>query len=133
MAVSIAPYRNPSRFQHPLKPVDFCGVAAYVRQKRVTYRFRYVIRAGLRERAQPQGVAIHSAAYNTGTLLIVESSLLISAGLNVRQQFPMTPVEFQNSATAPDLAFYAARWYSLMRPPRTVRRWIRALERSATG
>jgi len=27
-------------------------------------------------------------------------------------------VGFQNSATAPDLGFYAARSYSLMRPPR---------------
>ena len=26
---------------------------------------------------------------------------------------------FQNSATGPDLGFYAARSYSLMRPPRT--------------
>src|SRR5215472_11066453 len=32
----------------------------------------------------------------------------------------LQPVGFQNSAAAPDLAFYAARSYSLMRPPRTV-------------
>ena len=43
------------------------------------------------------------------------------------------PVGFQNSATGPDLAFYAARSYSLMRPPRTGRRLIRLRERSATG
>ena len=43
------------------------------------------------------------------------------------------PVGFQNSATGPDLGFYAARSYSLMRPPRTGRRWIRFWERSATG
>ena len=42
-------------------------------------------------------------------------------------------VGFQNSATGPDLGFYAARSYSLMRPPRTGRRWIRSWERSATG
>jgi hypothetical protein len=30
-------------------------------------------------------------------------------------------VGFQNSATRPDLGFCAARSYSLMRPPRTVR------------
>jgi hypothetical protein len=42
-------------------------------------------------------------------------------------------VGFQNSATGPGLGFYAARSYSLMRPPRTGRRWIRSLERSATG
>ena len=40
---------------------------------------------------------------------------------------------FQNSATGPDLRSYAARSYSLMRPPRTGRRWIRFRERSATG
>ena len=33
----------------------------------------------------------------------------------------------------PDLGFYAARSYSLMRPPRTGRRWMRSWERSATG
>jgi pimeloyl-ACP methyl ester carboxylesterase len=42
-------------------------------------------------------------------------------------------VGFQNSATIPELGFYAARSYSLMRPPRTVRRLIRSWERSATG
>ena len=42
-------------------------------------------------------------------------------------------VGFQNSATAPDLALYAARSYSLIRPPRTGRRLIRSLEKSATG
>ena len=35
---------------------------------------------------------------------------------------------FQNSAIGPDLGFYAARSYSLMRPPRTVRRLIRSWE-----
>ena len=33
-----------------------------------------------------------------------------------------TPVGCQNSATGLDLGVYAARWYSLMRPPRTGRR-----------
>jgi hypothetical protein len=42
------------------------------------------------------------------------------------------PVGFQNSAIGSDLGFYAARSYSLMRPPRTGRRRIRSLERSAT-
>ena len=36
------------------------------------------------------------------------------------------PVRFQNSATVLTLAFYAARSYSLMRPPRTGRRLIRS-------
>ena len=35
------------------------------------------------------------------------------------------PVRFQNSATGLDLGFYAARSYSLKRPPRTGRRLIR--------
>ena len=43
------------------------------------------------------------------------------------------PVGFQNSAAGPGLAFYAARSYSLMRPPRTGRRRIRLRERPATG
>jgi hypothetical protein len=43
------------------------------------------------------------------------------------------PVGFQNSATGLDLGFHAARSYSLMRPPRTGRRWIRLRERPATG
>ena len=42
-------------------------------------------------------------------------------------------VRFQNSAIGPDLGFYAARSYSLMRPPSTGRRWIRFRERSAGG
>jgi hypothetical protein len=46
---------------------------------------------------------------------------------------PADRVGFQNSATGPDLGFYAARSYSLMRPPRTGRRLIRCRERSATG
>jgi len=41
-------------------------------------------------------------------------------------------VGFQNSATGVDLGFYAARSYSLRRPPRTGRRLIRSWERSAT-
>jgi hypothetical protein len=43
------------------------------------------------------------------------------------------PVGFQNSGIGPDLGFYAARSYSLMRPPRTGRRLTRFRERSATG
>ena len=43
------------------------------------------------------------------------------------------PAGFQNSATGAELGFYAARSYSLMRPPRTSRRLIRWWERSATG
>jgi len=43
------------------------------------------------------------------------------------------PVGFQNSATGLDLGFYAARSYSLMRPPRMGRRWVRFWDGSAAG
>jgi hypothetical protein len=43
------------------------------------------------------------------------------------------PVGFQNSATGPDLGLYAARSYSLIRPPRTGRRFILSVATSATG
>src|ERR1039458_8770631 len=43
------------------------------------------------------------------------------------------PVGFQVSATGLDLGFYAARSYSLMRPPRTGRRLISSCERPAGG
>jgi len=36
----------------------------------------------------------------------------------LRERFK-EPVGFQNSAIGPELGFYAARSYSLMRPPRT--------------
>jgi hypothetical protein len=50
-----------------------------------------------------------------------------------RRRTGRSPVRFQNSAIGPDLGFYVARSYSLMRPPSTGRRWIRFRERSATG
>jgi RNA-directed DNA polymerase len=53
--------------------------------------------------------------------------------LPARRVYIPKPVGFRNSATGPDLGFYAARSYSLMRPPRTGRRLIRSWERSATG
>ena len=48
-------------------------------------------------------------------------------------KIPKVPVGFQNSAIGPDLDFYAARSYSLIRPPRMGRRLIRSWERSAAG
>jgi hypothetical protein len=48
-------------------------------------------------------------------------------------QFDEGLVGFQNSAGGPDLGFYAARSYSLMRSPRTSRHVIRCTPRSATG
>ena len=43
------------------------------------------------------------------------------------------PVGFQNSTTGVELGFYAARSYSLRRPPRTGRRLMRSWERSTAG
>jgi hypothetical protein len=55
-------------------------------------------------------------------------------GLEEGYVFPVAaPAGFQNSATGPVLGFYAARSYSLIRPPRTGQRWIRSGERSAAG
>ncbi len=42
-------------------------------------------------------------------------------------------VGFQNAAMGVDLGVYAARSYSLMRPPRTDRRLIRSRERPTAG
>ena len=43
------------------------------------------------------------------------------------------PPVTRHSATGPDLGFYAARSYSLMRPPRTGQRLIRFRDMSAMG
>jgi hypothetical protein len=60
---------------------------------------------------------------------------VIEAGSRYVHILGMTanPAGFQNSAIDSDLGFYAARSYSLMRPPRTGRRLIRWWEGSATG
>jgi hypothetical protein len=50
-----------------------------------------------------------------------------------RPALALPPAGFHNSATGADLGFYAIRSYSLIRPPRTGRRWTRSRERSATG
>jgi hypothetical protein len=65
--------------------------------------------------------------FGTG-LPLIEGARLLGDPAAVAQL-----VGFQNLATGPDLGFYAARSYSLMRPPRTGRRLIRSRERSATG
>jgi hypothetical protein len=48
----------------------------------------------------------------------------IRTAVRVRCALSAKPVGFQNSATGVDQGFYAARSYSLMRPPRTARRWM---------
>jgi len=59
--------------------------------------------------------------------------LLFSALVLFRLLYLLMACGFQNSAIGLDLGFYATRSYSLMRPPRRDRRWIRFLERSAGG
>ena len=51
----------------------------------------------------------------------------------VNRKDPAGLAGFLNSVTGVELGFYAARSYSLMRPPRTGRRLIRSWERSAGG
>jgi len=63
---------------------------------------------------------------------VTQLDLWFSLRLGRRGRAGLRAVGFQNSAIGPDLGFYAARSYSLMRPPRTGRRRIRSLERSAT-
>ena len=55
----------------------------------------------------------------------------VNAGSSRCSRSIPAPVGFQNSATGPDMGFYAARSYSLMRPPRTSRHLIRCREKSA--
>ncbi len=59
--------------------------------------------------------------------------LMVWHGIEPRGRRRGQRVGFQNSATCPGLGFYAARSYSLMRPPRTSRHLIRSWEKSATG
>jgi hypothetical protein len=59
--------------------------------------------------------------------------VLTGQQLALRAEQAATPEGFRNSAISPDLGIYAARSYSLMRPPRTGRRLICSWERSATG
>ncbi len=54
-----------------------------------------------------------------------ENAVLRRQAGRVRYE-PVDRVGFQNSATVFDQAFYAARSYSLMRPPRTGWRLIRS-------
>ena len=83
--------------------------------------------------------SVKSISYSTGEL--AEAALPLAAVIGAldpgddRQQqlVAALPVGFQNSASRLDLLFYAARSYSLMRPPRTARRVTRSRAKSATG
>ena len=77
-----------------------------------------------------QAVRSWGAGYGQGHALTVATGMRL-ASLPVQR--PRVAVGFQNSAIGPDLGFYAARSYSLRRPPRTGRRRIRFMERSAGG
>jgi hypothetical protein len=69
-----------------------------------------------------------------GSARAMPSRLLLRRWPSARRcRWDGRPVGFQNSATDADLGFYATRSYSLMKPPRTGRRWIRSWERSAAG
>ena len=96
---------------------------------------------GVRPDARP-GTAPHHLRRNvrSGARLVPEQRrrLRCPDPLTARQARARTtasadPAGFQKSAMSLDLVFYAARSYSLMRPPRTGRRLIRSRERSATG
>jgi hypothetical protein len=56
-----------------------------------------------------------------------------AAGAVLDEEQHIQAVGFQNAATGLDLGFYAARSYSLMRPPSTGLRLIHSWERSARG
>jgi hypothetical protein len=55
---------------------------------------------------------------------------LIDTGVETSRS---STVGFQNWVTAGELRFYAAGRYSLIKPPRTGRRWIRSGLRCTTG
>jgi hypothetical protein len=67
------------------------------------------------------------AARETGPLVIFVRCLTVAKVDSINL------AGFQNSATHPDLGFYAARSYLVTRAPRTGWRLIRCGERSATG
>jgi hypothetical protein len=90
-----------------------------------------VSRPALLERLSgPAQVTVVAAPAGSGKTVLLRSWL---SRQELGGRAALMPVGFQNSSAAPELAFYAARSYSLMRPPRTDRRLIRSFERSAAG
>jgi hypothetical protein len=80
------------------------------------------------------GLGRHDPAVRVGGVALGDVSLVrVGQRALQRRGGAFLLVVVQNSATSPELGFYAARSYSLMRPPRTGRRVIRSWERSATG
>src|SRR5450631_531054 len=78
-------------------------------------------------------VPVHGLSNVGGLVPHGVADLLERHAVAAHDRYGRVPVGFQNSAAGPGLGFYAARSYSLMRPPRTGRRWMRLLYRSATG
>ena len=96
-----------------------------------------MLRQLLKMLVEPTEPPIPPPAPPQAPIAVVEADMPIEEAMAqlgaVQADQPWCPVGFQNSATGLDLGFYAARSYSLMRPPRTGRRLIRFWERSATG
>jgi hypothetical protein len=88
-----------------------------------------LVKEGLRQAVHAQHEVLAEAS----------SYLIIAGGKRLRPTLVLLAAQFGNpcggSRTRPQLLTwaYAVRSYSLMWPPRTGRRWIRSLERSATG
>ena len=87
-----------------------------------------VLRRRARLRRRRARAVIHLGQAGEGQLMAGDGGEV--GGAEVLRPFR---VGFRNSAIGPDLGIYAARLYSLMRPPRTGRRLICSWERSATG
>jgi hypothetical protein len=88
--------------------------------------------------SRPAGVIMECATGGTGPpgrarVLGRSAKHRLESGVAEKMDTALPPVGFQNSVTGPDLGFYAARSYSLMRPPRTSWHLIRSWEKSATG
>jgi hypothetical protein len=131
-------FPQPAPRDHPWRSMPHHGMTPHISGSSLSAQARYA--AGTRE--------ILECWFENRPIreeyLIVQGGQLAGAGdlgrpwpgqraqsWRVLRQAP--PVGFQNSATGLELRFYAARSYSLMRPPRTGRRLIRSWERSATG
>ena len=113
------------------------GVRTALVEAAWAYRYRPAIGATLRRRQAGLEPGTLARSWKAQQRLHAKYKKMIARGkppgVAVVASPASWPVGFQNSATGPDLDFYAARSYSLMRPPRTGRRLIRFWEKLATG